>query len=60
MIRKCCESDFDTIHSIVNDAAQAYREVIPADRWNEEHMTKKELCEEINDGVVFWGWEENG
>jgi len=60
MIRKCCESDFDSIHSIVNDAAQAYREVIPADRWNEEYMTKKELYEEINDGVVFWGWEENG
>lgn len=60
MIRKCCESDFDTIHSIVNDAAQAYREVIPADRWNEEYMTKKELCREIDDGVVFWGWEENG
>ena len=30
MIRQCNDSDFDTIHAIANDAAQAYEGVIPA------------------------------
>ena len=33
MIRLCDESEFDTMVEIVNDAAQAYRGVIPGDRW---------------------------
>lgn len=60
MIRKCTELDFYTIHFIINDAAQAYKEVIPADRWNDEYMTKKELCHQIDEGVEFWGYESNG
>jgi N-acetylglutamate synthase-like GNAT family acetyltransferase len=60
MIRKSTGSDFDTIHSIVNDAAQAYKGVIPADRWNDEYMTKEELRHEIDDGVEFWGYEDGG
>ena len=44
--------------AIVNDAAQAYRGVIPADRWHEPYMPKDELLSEIRAGVVFWVAEE--
>ena len=46
--------------AIVNDAAQAYRGVIPADRWREPYMPADELEKEIADGVVFWVTEEDG
>lgn len=58
MIRRCDDSDFGTVLSIINDAAQAYKGVIPADRWHEPYMSEKELRREIADGVEFWGWEE--
>ena len=57
MIRRCKESDFNTIFMIINDAAQAYKGVIPEDRWNEPYMPFEELMNEIEDGVVFWGLE---
>ena len=60
MIRLCDESEFDTMVEIVNDAAQAYRGVIPGDRWKEPYMPKEELRHEIDAGVVFWGYEEEG
>lgn len=41
--------------AIVNDAAVAYRGVIPADRWHEPYMSESELREEIVAGVEFWG-----
>jgi len=46
--------------AIVNDAAQAYRGVIPADRWHEPYMPLEELDAEIAAGVKFWGAEEGG
>jgi GNAT superfamily N-acetyltransferase len=60
MIRRCNEHDFDQIWSIVNDAAQAYKGVIPADRWTEPYMSQEELRHEIGQGVAFWGYDENG
>lgn len=60
MIRECTETDFNTIFEIINDAAQAYKGVIPQDRWNEPYMSLKELKAEIEDGVVFWGLERDG
>ena len=60
MIRLCDESEFDTMVEIVNDAAQAYRGVIPGDRWKEPYMPKEELRHEVDAGVVFWGYEEEG
>jgi GNAT superfamily N-acetyltransferase len=60
MIRRCGEGDFDAIFEIINDAAQAYRGVIPEDRWHEPYMSREHLREEIGAGVVFWGWEEKG
>jgi N-acetylglutamate synthase-like GNAT family acetyltransferase len=60
MIRRCDEQDFGAIYEIVNDAARAYRGVIPADCWTEPYMPREELREEIGAGVAFWGYEEDG
>jgi N-acetylglutamate synthase-like GNAT family acetyltransferase len=60
MIRKCQESDFNTIFEIINDAAQAYKDVIPADRWHAPYMSIEELRHEIEDNVIFWGFELQG
>ena len=60
MIRPCTISDVPNIFAIVNDAAQAYKGVIPADRWHEPYMPLKELTKEIAQGVKFWGSEEDG
>jgi len=46
--------------AIVNDAAQAYRGVIPVDRWHELYMPFEELKGEIAAGVRFWGYESDG
>ena len=60
MIRRCVAPDFDAIHEIINDAAQAYRGVIPADRWHEPYMSADELADEIRSGVIFWGADRDG
>lgn len=60
MIRQCGTDDFETIYEIVNDAAVAYKSVIPADRWHEPYMPREELRHEIDAGVRFWGYEEDG
>jgi GNAT superfamily N-acetyltransferase len=60
MIRRCDDRDFDAIWSIINDGAQAYKGVIPADRWAEPYMSRDELHAAIADGVTFWGYDENG
>jgi len=59
-IRKSRTEDFETILTIVNDAAQAYRDVIPDDRWHEPYMAVDELKSEIVNGVVFWVVEDEG
>jgi N-acetylglutamate synthase-like GNAT family acetyltransferase len=60
MIRLCTDNDFDVIFEIVNDAAQAYKGVIPGDRWHEPYMPQSYLRNEMHAGVMFWGYEENG
>ena len=60
MIRKCIETDFKTVFEIINDAAQAYKGVIPEDQWHEPYMTFEGIRKEIEDGVVFWGLENDG
>jgi GNAT superfamily N-acetyltransferase len=59
MIRCCNADDFDAIGSVINDGAQAYIGVIPADRLSNPYMSKAELRHEIDSGVAFWGLEEN-
>jgi N-acetylglutamate synthase-like GNAT family acetyltransferase len=60
MIRKCTQQDLFVIYEIINDAALAYKGVIPEDRWHEPYMPIEELKHEIDDGVEFWGYEEAG
>lgn len=60
IVRKSLESDFAAILAIVNAAAQAYREVIPPDRWHDPYMSAEELAREIAAGVVFWVAEQDG
>jgi GNAT superfamily N-acetyltransferase len=60
MIRRCNDSDAEVVWTIINEGAQAYRGVIPADQWAEQYMSREDLKCEINDGVVFWGFEDGG
>lgn len=60
MIRRCTDDDVPTIDAIVNEAATAYRGVIPSDCWHEPYMKRSELVAEIAAGVQFWGWEDGG
>lgn len=60
LIRLAHETDLQAILAIINDAAQAYREVIPVDRWHEPYMPLDELEREIANGVAFWVAEEDG
>jgi N-acetylglutamate synthase-like GNAT family acetyltransferase len=60
MIRKCDDSDFDAIYQIINEAAEVYKGIIPADRWKEPYMPRDELRHEIDADVQFWGYEEDG
>ena len=59
-IRRCRDDERDAICAIVNAAAEAYRGVIPADRWHEPYMPRAELEREIAAGVEFWGYEDDG
>ena len=59
MIRPCDKKDFDSIYSIINEAARIYRDVIPEDRWKEPYMSYDELQHEIDEGVLFWGYQQS-
>jgi GNAT superfamily N-acetyltransferase len=59
-IRPCGAEDLPALFSIINDAAQAYKGVIPADRWHEPYMSLDELKREIANGIAFWGCETGG
>ena len=60
LIRQSVEADFAAILGIINDAAVAYRGVIPADRWHEPYMSASDLETQIAEGVVFWIAEQEG
>jgi len=60
VIRPCTEADVPAIDAIVNEAAEAYRNVIPADCWHEPYMSRADLLAEIAAGVSFWGWSPAG
>jgi N-acetylglutamate synthase-like GNAT family acetyltransferase len=60
MLRQCEPSDIKAIFEIINNAAEAYRGIIPDDRWHEPYMSVEEIRHEIKAGVVFWGVEQNG
>jgi len=60
MIRPCSDADVPAIEAIINEAAQAYRGVIPDDCWHEPYMSRTDLMAEIAAGVSFSGWENAG
>ena len=60
MVRKATQDDFQHIYEIINDAAIAYKGIIPADRWHEPYMPQAELEEQIADGVNFTCYLEDG
>jgi N-acetylglutamate synthase-like GNAT family acetyltransferase len=60
LIRKSVGADFAAMLAIINDAARAYRGVIPVDRWHDPYMSADELEREIAGGVVFWVAEQEG
>ena len=60
MIRSCTDRDSEEIFEIVNDAAQAYKGIIPDDRFNDPYMPREELRHEMDAGVRFWGVQQNG
>ncbi len=57
-IRLCRDDERTEILRIINEAAEAYKGVIPADCWHAPYMLSEELTGEIAAGVVFWGYEE--
>src|SRR5215218_5677732 len=59
-IRPCRDDERAAMLAIVNAAAEAYRGVIPEDRWREPYMAAGELDREIAAGVRFWGHEAGG
>ena len=59
-VRQAEDADLAQLLVIINDAAQAYRGVIPADRWHDPYMPEQELVTELARGIVFWVAEQEG
>jgi GNAT superfamily N-acetyltransferase len=59
-VRRCRHDETGTILAIVNAAAEAYRDVIPADRWHDPYMPAEQLARDVAAGVEFWGYELEG
>ncbi|HKW27014.1 MAG TPA: GNAT family N-acetyltransferase [Terriglobales bacterium] len=59
VIRPCTEPDTGRICAIINDGAQAYKGIIPADCWHEPYMPMAELQHELQAGVKFWCYEDD-
>ncbi len=59
IIRRCTDMDLHAIFEIINDAASAYKGVIPPDRWHDPYMSQDQLRHEIDAGVRFWGLDND-
>jgi hypothetical protein len=60
IIRPCSPDEEPEVLQIINSVAEAYRGVIPADRWHEPYVSETDLAREIASGVIFWGYEAEG
>ncbi len=58
MLRPSHARDLVEIWTVINDGAQAYRGVIPADRLADPYMSMDKLAHEIESGVDFLVCEE--
>ena len=54
-LRRMTDDERGEVLAIINAAAEAYRGVIPEDRWHEPYMSATALEREIASGVEFWG-----
>lgn len=59
MILLSTKDDFSQIYEVINDAASAYKGIIPDDRWHEPYMSETELQDQIDADVTFWCYVEN-
>ena len=59
-IRPLHNEEIERALTIINQAALAYKGVIPPDCWQEPYMPEAELRDEIAHGVDFWGYEAEG
>jgi GNAT superfamily N-acetyltransferase len=59
MIRRCQPQDISKIYLIINQAAQAYEDVIPDDCYHQPYMPMEELEQEMK-RMTFFGWEVKG
>jgi len=58
MITLSKKTDFEEIATVINDAAIAYKGIIPEDRWHEPYMSEQELQNQIDEGVQFWCYHD--
>jgi GNAT superfamily N-acetyltransferase len=59
-IRPVRPDEHGLVLTIINEAAQRYRGVIPADRWHDPYFSAGYLESEIAAGVRFFGYEAEG
>lgn len=57
MIRQCQPQDIESIYTVINDAANAYKGVIPLDCYHEPYMPMDELSREMQQ-MSFFGWQD--
>ena len=57
-INSVTEYEFEEMYAVINDAATAYKGVIPDDCYHDPYMSREELQAELNDGVIFTGFHE--
>ena len=60
MLQRCTPTDFREIFEIINDAASVYKGVIPSDCWHEPYMSEQDLKTQIDEGVDFWSYTNDG
>jgi hypothetical protein len=59
VIRPCTDEDTEELLEVINDAARAYKGVIPDDCFKDPYMPAEELRHEIEHGVRFWGFAQD-
>ena len=60
MIAPCKDGELLLVNAIINESAQAYKGIIPADRWYEPYMSLSVMKVEIVSGVCFYGYHLDG
>jgi len=60
MIAKCEDKDFKDIYEVINDGAAAYKGIIPSDDWQVPYMPEEKLKNQIDQGIQFWAYSEDG